>query len=237
LTHAQGLSAALQKEVDASIEALADWKARAVKAEQQHKALQAELQQRTAGAQGQLNEALAQLQERTQRIRELERAVEAAAAARAQAEKEASARVAAQELKTQEALLRLANQSKERKEWEGQMRAEMEALSKQQRQEWERREATKVREMQGLLLTVQEKSKEVRRLELELEKQHVPRPVPASRPPLSRAAPQPPPPPAAALMPLAESKDDSTDRTLIEPLTPASADEDWAKSLIEEFDK
>ena len=113
-------------------------------------------------------EAQLQLQQRTKKIQELELAFENATSAKTRAEKDAAARIAAAESRANEASAKMGGLAKERKDLEGKQLNELNELIAKQKTELERRDAIKAQEVARLQQTVQEKSKQLKVVELEL---------------------------------------------------------------------
>jgi ParB family transcriptional regulator, chromosome partitioning protein len=137
---------------------------------------------RIAELEAALKEATASATTRTRRAQELENALEASASSKVRTERELQAKLAASEAKANEAVSRLTQSVKERKELEGRMAAEVNELVARQRAELERRDAAKAQEVARLQAAVQERSRALKVAELELARvKGRPAGVPATR--------------------------------------------------------
>jgi len=146
------------------------------------------------------------LQQRAKRIQDLEQALEAATAAKARAEKDLAARAQQAEAKAQDLIQRLATALRVQKDLEARLQKEGTEQSQRFKGELERREAQRQQEVARLQQALQEKSKQVKVMELDLQRlkqrggpgpspgSSVPKPgSPTSALPVTRKAPPPAP--------------------------------------------
>ncbi|MBS1152793.1 MAG: aglZ, partial [Myxococcaceae bacterium] len=94
--------------------------------------------------------------------------LEGASSTKAKGEKELGAKVAVAEAKANDAATKLQSLMREKKELEGKHLLQMEELGAKQKAELDRREQVKAQEVQRLQAAVQEKSKALKVVELEL---------------------------------------------------------------------
>ena len=203
-----------------------------------------ELQARGEETEAKLKESQGQLAARAKKIQELESAVETAHVSRQRAEKELSQRAAAAESRANEATARLTAIQKDRKEAEVRLHREVEELTAKQKGELDRRDAIKAQELGRLQAALQEKSKQLKVVELELQRYKTKGPAAARpaarparppaaaprRPPEERTVSAPKPVAAKAPPPAAEPIDeDEGDRTVM--IQVGSGDDEWSKLL------
>lgn len=146
-----------------------------------------------------LKDAQSQLAQRQRRVAELEQAVETSSAARTRSEKELQAKIAAAEHKAQETTSKLQAAMAERKSLEAKHLKDLEDAGGKHKAEMERREQVKAQEVKRLQEAVQEKSKQLKVVELELarykNKPGAPaRPATSAAPAAARPAPPTPGP-------------------------------------------
>jgi len=224
-------------------------------ATQEAKTLSAEL-----GAK--VKEAEEQLANRARKIHELETAVEHLHGAKSRIDKESASRLLAAESKANEAAARLAGVMKDRKEIDGRHLKEMDELTAKHKVELERRDSVRLQEVARLQQAVQEKSKALKVVELELARYRTkatpaaaptkppvsgarpispnagsasPKtPAPTTKPPVPRiAAASSPARPAAAAASVRPG--DGREKVVLPPPEPNS-DDDW-NVIVDELDK
>ena len=115
-------------------------------------------------------EAQTTLQQRTKRLQDLEQALEAANAARTRAEKDLGLRAQQAEAKAQDLVQKLATGLRVQKDLEARLQKEGAEQSQRLKGELERREAQRQQEVARLQQALQEKSKQVKVMELELQR-------------------------------------------------------------------
>ena len=140
------------------------------KSEAAAKELQARLAESQAGRERADREAQQTLAARAKRAQELEQAVEAAAAGKARAERELGQRAQLAEAKAAEAAQKLASAQRLQKDLEGRLAKEGQEAQAKHKAELERREAQRAQEVARLQQALQEKSKAVKMMELELQR-------------------------------------------------------------------
>ncbi len=132
----------------------------------------AQVQQEAKGHTGEmenrLKESQSQLALRQRRIAELEQALEGASSTRARVEKDLTQKIQASEQKANDAAARLAAAMQERKALDAKHLKDVEDVHARQKQELERRDQVKAQEVKRLQEAVQEKSKQLKVVELEL---------------------------------------------------------------------
>lgn len=143
---------------------------KAQRAEARIAQVQQESQQKLLEIENRHKELSAQLNMRTKRVTELEQALEGASATKARAEKELQARLAAAEQKANEAAAKLQVAIRERKDLEAKHLKDVEDIGVKHKGEIDRREQVKAQEVQRLQSAVQEKSKQLKVVELELQR-------------------------------------------------------------------
>ncbi len=147
-------------------------------------------------------EGQASLQQRAKRIQDLEAAVETASATKARVERDLGARTQQAEAKAQDLVQRLATALRVQKDLEARLQKEGAEQSQRFKGELERREAQRQQEVARLQQALQEKSKQVKVMELDLQRlkqrgpgpspgSSVPRSSPTSSLPVTRKAPPP----------------------------------------------
>jgi chromosome segregation ATPase len=156
-----------------------------------------------AEAETRFKEAQAELTRRQRRIAELEQAAEGASAVKVRAEKELQAKILAAEQKTNDTATRYATALQERKALEARHQKDLDDLATKQKAEIERRDQVKAQEVKRLQDAVQEKSKQLKVVELELARyknkpagvtsspSRIPSTTVPSAPPMRAAAPPP----------------------------------------------
>jgi len=127
-----------------------------------------EQQSRAAGFETRQKEWQSQLAIRAKKTQELEAAVENLMSAKARLEKEVNSKAAVTEVKAKELLAKLAVALKERKDLEARHAKELADQSSKHKLELERRDQMKSQEVLRLQHAVQEKSKALKVVELEL---------------------------------------------------------------------
>ena len=145
-----------------------DFAAKLLRTEARVAQVQAEAQARNQEAEAKAKELNNQLALRGRKVSELEQALEGASSVRAKGEKELGAKAAVAEAKANEAAAKLQASLREKKELEGKHLLLMEELGTKQKAELDRREQVKAQEVQRLQAAVQEKSKALKVVELEL---------------------------------------------------------------------
>lgn len=161
-----------------------------------------------------LKDAQNQLGLRQRRVAELEQAMEAASAARTRNEKELQAKIAASEQKAQETMQKLQVALGERKQLEARHLKDVEDHATKHKAEMDRREQVKAQEVKRLQEAVQEKSKQLKVVELELARYKNKPGAAAARPAAQSTA-------AAAASFLGE--DDEEQATKVNALPPVEA--------------
>jgi hypothetical protein len=137
-----------------------------------------------------LKDTQSQLATRQRRVSELEQAAEQSNALKVRGEKELQTKLATTEAKATEAATRLAAFIAEKKNFEAKHLKEIEDLNTKQKAEIERREQVKAQEVKRLQESVQEKSKQLKVVELELARyKNKPAGAPAAPRPAAPAAP------------------------------------------------
>lgn len=164
----QEANAAIAQEKAAGKKHSDDLTQKAQRAEQRIAQVQSEMQGKLAEMETRLKEAQSQLAQRQRRVSELEQATEQTNATRVRAEKELQAKIAAAESKANEAATRLAAAANDKKAFDAKHLKEIEDLHAKQKAEIERREQVKAQEVKRLQEAVQEKSKQLKVVELEL---------------------------------------------------------------------
>lgn len=155
--------------------------------------IQQEAATKTQEMETRLKDAQSQLAQRQRRVAELEQAVETSSAARTRSEKELQAKIAAAEHKAQEAMSRLQAAMGERKSVEAKHLKDLEDANTKHKAEMDRREQVKAQEVKRLQEAVQEKSKQLKVVELELAR-YKNKPGATARPATGTMAARPAPP-------------------------------------------
>lgn len=227
------LGKALQEERGEFQKALAEGTAERLELEKQFKEKALALESAVREREHLLLETQALSESRSKRVKELETALEASNAARIRSEKEASARAVSLEIKLQEAKGKSDAWVFEKRDLELLHQKKFEELSARSRLEFERREAIKAQEIQRLQTALQEKTKALRVLELELGR-HTKPPPPLPSEPTRRPAPFSATP---SLLSLSDEEEESTESTLIDPPRAEGGEEDWSDALRKELEK
>lgn len=187
----QQLNARLQETANALTQERANTKkhaeeaaAKVQRAEARIAQAQQEAQAKAGEMEGRLKEAQSQTAQRQRRVAELEQALEGASATKARAEKELTARIQAAEQKANDAAARLQGALAERKQLEARHLKDAEDVHAKQKTELERRDQVKAQEVKRLQEAVQEKSKQLKVVELELAR-YKNKPATTTRPAVS----------------------------------------------------
>jgi len=138
------------------------------RADQRLAQLTTESQGKVLDLETRLKDAQSQVASRAKRLQELELAVENAHTTRVKLEKELNAKVASAEGRASESQVKLQSALKEKKDFEARVWKEQEDLVAKHKAELERRDQLKAQEVARLQQTVQEKSKALKVVELEL---------------------------------------------------------------------
>jgi len=184
--------------------------------------IQQENQSKIQEMEARLKEAQSGQAQRQKRVGELEQAMEGANATRVKGEKELQARIQAADQKANEAAARLAAAMGDRKALDTRHLKDLDELTAKHRGEVERRDQVKAQEVKRLQDAVQEKSKQLKVVELELAryKSKAVGPPTASSPSRATAPTSPGLPPARvnpAPPPLHQPSDDATAAFAIPP--------------------
>ncbi len=210
-----------------------DYAAKLQRTEARVAQVQVEAQARNQDAEAKAKDLNNQLALRGRRVSELEQALEGASSTRAKGEKELGAKVAVAETKANEAAAKLQAMTRERKELEGKHVAQLEELGIKQKAELDRREQVKAQEVLRLQSAVQEKSKALKVVELELARyKNKPFPAAATARPLAARPlePKPPSPPSLSGEPADEAFEEAT-RTNIISVEPRTAGPQGASGM------
>jgi len=177
-----------------------------------------------------------QLGARARKIQELEAAVENLAAAKTRLEKDGNVKATVAEGKAKELGAKFAAALKERKELEARHAKELEDQASKHRAELERREQVKAQEVVRLQQAVQEKSKALKVVELELTRYRTkPGAGPAKSAAPASGAPRVPPA-ASAPRPTAATAKPAPAKEKSSLLPPGDDQEDW-EILVDKLDK
>ena len=132
-----------------------------------------------------------QLALRTKKVQEMEQALESAQSGKARAEREAAAKLAAGESKERELTAKLQQAMRALKESEAKAMAAVDDATAKAKTEIERRDQQRAGEIQRLQQSLQEKSKQLKVAELEVQrlKSRAEAPPPPPRPPVNSARP------------------------------------------------
>ena len=213
-------------------EQLSQAEVKIAKLSQEHQSRGAEIDSRQKDFQNQLGA-------RARKIQELEAAVENLAAAKFRLEKDVNAKATVAEGKAKELGARLAAALKERKELEARHAKELEDQASKHKVELERREQVKAQEVVRLQQAVQEKSKALKVVELELTRYRAAKPgagpaakgaAPASGAPRAPAGSSAPRPNASG----ATARPAKAEKSSVLP--PGDDQEDW-DILVDKLDK
>jgi chromosome segregation ATPase len=162
------LSAQLEREKVEHKRAFDQHVAQVSRAEKQIAHATQEAKVRATEVERKLHQANEQVAHRAKKIQELEAAVENLHGVKARLERDSHARVAAAESKASEMAAKLSAALRERKELDARHLKEMEDLAGKHKHELERRDAVRMQEVARMQQSVQEKSKALKVVELEL---------------------------------------------------------------------
>jgi hypothetical protein len=146
---------------------------------------------------------------------ELEQALEGASATRTRQEKEFGAKLQLAEQRAQEAAQKLQSQGADRKAIEAQTQRSLDELAAKHKAELDRRDQVKAQEVKRLQESVQEKSKQLKVVELELARYKNKPAGAVSSSPSSAGRLAPPPPAAKSPLQAALGDDDEVSATAV----------------------
>jgi myosin heavy subunit len=171
------------------------------RAERQLAQANQEVKTRVGELENKIKEAHDQLAHRAHKIQELEAALEALYSGKSRMEKEHASKLSSLASRSDEAAARLAAAMKERKDLEGRHLKELEDLAGKHKADLERRDSVRLQEVARLQQAVQEKSKALKVVELELARHRTKGTGSAPSKPAAASIPARPIPPSTAQAP------------------------------------